>query len=152
MWSIGKMASEKVSDGRTRNINCVDHRSFTPIAVWHIACCMLFTSQATQLIGKGGELIMKRIGTIVSTLVLAGSLSGSVFAADNVIVKEQTGDNYCHIKFPAITRSTLFTSHPTPKSSTTADVVDYYGSCDESATSQDEIAAQRREDLRDWRE
>jgi hypothetical protein len=105
-----------------------------------------------QFIGKGGELIMKRIGTIVSTLVLAGSLAGSVFAADNVIVKEQAGDNYCHIKFPAITRSTLFTSHPTPKGSSTADVVDYYGSCDESATSQDEIAAQRRDELRDWRE
>ena len=105
-----------------------------------------------QFIGKGGELIMKRIGTIVSTLVLAGSLAGSVFAADNVIEKEQAGDNYCHIKFPAISQSTLFTSHPTPKSPTTADVVDYYGSCDESATSKDEIAVQRRDELRDWRE
>lgn len=95
---------------------------------------------------------MKRIGIMVSMLVLAGSLAGSVFAADNVIMKEQAGDNYCHIKFPAITQSTLFTNHPTPKSLTTADVVDYYGSCDESATSKDEIAAQRWDALRSWRE
>jgi hypothetical protein len=95
---------------------------------------------------------MKRIGTMVSTLVLTGSLAGSVFAADNGILKEQAGDNYCHEKFPAITRSSLFTDHPTPKSLATADVVDYYGACDESATSKDEIATQRRDALHDMRE
>jgi hypothetical protein len=95
---------------------------------------------------------MNRIGTLVSMMVLAGSLVGSVFAADNVIAKEQSGDNYCHVKFAAITQSTLFTSHPTAKSSTTADVIDYYGACDESATSKDEIAAQRRDALRSWGE
>ena len=95
---------------------------------------------------------MKRIGTTLSMLVLAGSLAGSVFAADNVIMKEHAGDNYCHMKFPAITQSSLFTSHPTPKSLTTADVIDYYGSCDESATSKDLVAAERWDALKDWGE
>jgi hypothetical protein len=95
---------------------------------------------------------MKRIGTTVSILVLAGSLASSVFAADNVIMKRQAGENYCHEKFPAISQSSLFTDHPTPESLTSADVVDYYGSCGESATSKDEIATQRRDALRDWKE
>lgn len=120
--------------------------------MWHSACSKPFTRLALQMSRKGDENIMKRIGTMVSTLVLAGSLAGSVFAADNVIMKEQEGDNYCHEKFPAITRSSLFTDHPTPKRLTTADVIDYYGACDESATAKDEIATQRRDAIRDLRE
>jgi hypothetical protein len=95
--------------------------------------------------------IMKPIGTIATMLVLAGSLASSVFAADDVM-KQQSGESYCHMKLPAITRSSLFTDHPTAKGSTTADVVDYYGSCDESATSKDLVAAERWDALRDLRE
>ena len=95
---------------------------------------------------------MKPIGTTLSILVLAGGLANAVSAADNYIVKEQAGNNYCHMKFPAISERTLFTNHPTPKPATTADVIDYYGSCDESATSKDEITSQRADELRDWRE
>jgi len=144
-------AKESQFDGARDSI-CFDHSMFTPVAVWHTACSISFTRLATQITWKGGEKIMKRIGTMVSMMVMAGSLAGSVFAADNVIMKEQAGDNYCHIKFPAITQSTLFTNHPTPKSLTTADIIDYYGSCDESATSKDEIAAQRRDALHSWGE
>ena len=95
---------------------------------------------------------MKRIGTTVCSLVLAGSLTGSVFAADDVAMKQQSGESYCHMKLPAITQSSLFTDHPKAKGSTTADVVDYYGSCDENATSKDMVAAERSDALRDWRE
>ena len=95
---------------------------------------------------------MKPIGTTLSILVLAGGLASGVSAADNYALKEQTASNYCHMKFPAISERTLFTNHPRPKSATAADVIDYYGSCDESATSKDEIATQRLEELRDWRE
>jgi hypothetical protein len=102
-----------------------------------------------NLVGKEAKKIMKRIGTTLSMLVLAGSLAGSVFAADNEIVNEQADNNYCHMKLPAITQSSLFTSHPTAKGSTTADVIDYYGPCDESATSKDMVAAERWDALRD---
>ena len=95
---------------------------------------------------------MKRIGTTLSILVLAGGLTSAAFAADNYVLREEAGNNYCHLKFPAISERSLFTNHPTVKSSGTADVIDYYGSCDESATSNDEVTTQRREKLRDWRE
>jgi len=95
---------------------------------------------------------MKRIGTMVSILVLTGFLGGSTFAADDVTMKQQSGESYCHMKLPAITRSSLFTDHPTAKGSTTADVVDYYGSCDEGSTSKDMVAAERWDALRDLRE
>ena len=86
---------------------------------------------------------MKHIGLTASVLVLAGSLAGGAFAADGVLVKEEAGYNYCHMKFPAIRESTLSTNHPTLKSSTTGDVIDFYGPCDESPTGKDQVAAQR---------
>lgn len=95
---------------------------------------------------------MTRIGTTITILVLVGGLANDLFAADDFITKEQAGENYCHLKFPAISERTLFTNRPAPKSLATGDVVDYYGSCDETATSKDEIAAQRRDELRDLRE
>lgn len=89
---------------------------------------------------------MKRIGTMVSMLVLAGSLTGSAMAADGVLLKEELDQNYCHMKFPAIRQSTLATNHPTLKSSTTGDVIDFYGPCDESPTGSDQVQAQKREE------
>jgi len=90
---------------------------------------------------------MKRIGTMVSMLVLAGSLTGSAMAAnDGVLVKEEVGENYCHMKFPAIRPSTLATNHPTLKGSTTGDTIDFYGPCDESPTGPDQVQAQKREE------
>ena len=95
---------------------------------------------------------MRCVRTVISMLVLTGVLANGVFAADSFILKEEAGNNYCHTKFAAISERTLLTNHPTPKSSSTADVVDYYGSCDESATSKDQVATQRLDELRDWRE
>jgi len=92
---------------------------------------------------------MKHIGKTISMLVLAGSLAGSVFAADDgVLLKEQAeGDeNYCHMKFPAIEESTLGTNHPTLESSTTGDVIDFYGPCDESPTGADQVLHQRHDE------
>jgi len=89
---------------------------------------------------------MKRIGTTLSILVLAGSLAGSAMAADDgVLVKEQAGENYCHMKFPAIRPSTLATNDPQLKSAQTGDVIDFYGSCDESPTGKDQVQEQKRE-------
>ena len=87
---------------------------------------------------------MKRIGTIVSMMVLAGSMTTSVFAADGVLLKEQfRADNYCHMKFPAIKEQTLAGSNPELKDSSSGDVIDFYGSCDESPTGKDQIVEQR---------
>jgi hypothetical protein len=93
--------------------------------------------------GKGDK-IMKRIGTTLSILVLAGSLAGSAFAAGGILSKDSLADeNYCHMKFPAIRPSTLGTDHPELKRSDTGDVIDFYGSCDESPTGPGQVAAQK---------
>jgi hypothetical protein len=90
---------------------------------------------------------MKRIGITVSMLVLAGSLAGSAIAAnDGVLVKDEAGDGYCHMTFPAIRPSTLATDNPQLKSAQTGDVIDYSGPCDESPTGRDQILQQKREE------
>mgnify|MGYP001260757779 CR=1 FL=1 len=87
---------------------------------------------------------MKRIGTALSILVLAASLAGSAIAADGILMKEQLADeNYCHMKFPAIRPSTLWSANPELKSSDTGDVIDFYGSCDESPTGPGQVASQK---------
>jgi hypothetical protein len=92
---------------------------------------------------------MKRIGTTLSMLVLAGSLAGSAIAQEDVSVKDK-GPNtvvsndeglagYCNQHFPAIRQSTLGSDKPELKNSQTGDVIDYYGPCDESATGADQV-------------
>jgi hypothetical protein len=69
----------------------------------------------------------------------------SAIAEDNGIISKQefTPGSYCHEKFPAIRSSTLDSDHPTLKSSGSADIVDYYGPCNETPLSQDQILEQR---------
>jgi hypothetical protein len=92
--------------------------------------------------------IMKHIGKTVSLLFFVASLAGIAVAGDGVLAQDRAGDNYCHMKFPAIRSKTLATSHPTLKSPTTGDVIDYSGSCDESPTGQDQVAKQRFDESR----
>jgi hypothetical protein len=89
---------------------------------------------------------VKRIGTIASMLVLTGALAGSAMAADGVVVQEQAGGNYCHMKFPAMDENTLAGNHPQLKPAATGDVIDFSGPCDESPTGKDQVMAQRRDE------
>lgn len=91
---------------------------------------------------------MKHIGKTVSLLFFAASLAGNALAGDGVLAQDRAGDNYCHMKFPAIRSKTLATNHPTLKSSSTGDVIDYSGSCDESPTGPDQVAKQRFDESR----
>jgi hypothetical protein len=89
---------------------------------------------------------MKKIKSMISIAILAGTVSGSAFAAsDGILLKEEAENNYCHMKFPAMRPSTLDTKNPQLKSSTTGDVIDFYGPCDESPTGKDQVLEQRRE-------
>jgi len=102
---------------------------------------------------RGGEITMKFLKTTAMAILLTGSIAGSAVAADSVLSKEEvTPGSYCHMKFPAISEQTLFTDYPQPESSTSADVIDFYGPCDESPTAKDLIREQRYEEERDWRE
>ena len=53
--------------------------------------------------------------------------------------------SYCHLKFPAIRQSTLYTAHPELKSVSSGDAIDYYGPCNHDPLGADEIQSQRDE-------
>lgn len=90
-----------------------------------------------------------KIATSILTAVLftgALGLTNAATAEDGILSKDQfTADSYCHEKFPAMRQSTLDDNQPALKDSSTGDVVDFYGSCDESPTGQDQVQAQRIE-------
>jgi hypothetical protein len=94
---------------------------------------------------------MKRIGTTLSMLVLAGSLAGNAIAAEQgILEKERLSDseNYCHMKFSAIEEGTLASNNPQVKPTSSGDVIDFYGPCDETPTSPDQVTAQRLDESR----
>jgi hypothetical protein len=97
---------------------------------------------------KGGETIMKSLKANLSMLLVVGVLgtSGAALAADGVVVEgELNQGSYCHTKFPAMTEHSLGDNQPELKQSTTGDIVDYYGPCDEDPTGKDQIATQKLE-------
>lgn len=87
---------------------------------------------------------MNRMGATASVMVLLGALAGGASAADGVLEKEQSGQNYCHMKFQAMSSRTLSADKPELKTSP-GDIIDFYGPCDETPTSKAQIASQRRE-------
>ena len=89
---------------------------------------------------------MKKLVRTISAVVLAGSLVGSARAADGFLLRQQAGGDYCHMEFPAIRPRTLATNQPQLKSPSTGDVIDYYGSCEESPTGRDQVIEQRRQE------
>lgn len=88
---------------------------------------------------------MERIGSIVLTGVLLSALAGSARADEGVLAKEEAAENYCHMKFQALRPRTLTSDRPEVKRSL-GDVVDYYGRCDQSPTSEDMVMQQRRDE------
>ena len=91
---------------------------------------------------------MKNFKANLSMLLVVGVLgtSGVALAADDVEVEGQLAPgSYCHEKFPAMTERILDDNQPQLKQSTTGDVVDYYGPCDENPTGKDQIATQKLE-------
>jgi hypothetical protein len=92
---------------------------------------------------------MKRIGTMLSVMVLVGSLAGTALAQDGVLSKEKLDENnYCHIKFPAMKAGTLPGDGQQLTNSSTQDVIDFYGPCNEKPTGKDQINQQRLEEQR----
>ena len=72
-------------------------------------------------------------------------------APQNPWVQTSTEDgSYCHMKFPAVRHSTLYSDNPQLKSRDSGDVVDYYGPCDHSPTGTAEVQSQRDELNLQW--
>jgi len=93
---------------------------------------------------KKGDNAMRRTGSILSAAILLGAMAGSARAADDVLLKEEAAENYCHMKFQALRPSTLATERPELKRSL-GDVIDFYGSCEETPTSLSQLDQQRRD-------
>ena len=89
---------------------------------------------------------MKRFTATLSAVVLVGSMAGSALAAGEDQAKNEGSEQECHLKFPAIRQRTLSSDSPQVKSSTTGDVIDFYGSCDESPTSANQILQQKHDE------
>ena len=50
---------------------------------------------------------------------------------------------YCHLKYPAITPSSLSSNKPVLKSKDSGDLVDFYGPCDHDPVGYDEVCKQK---------
>ena len=86
---------------------------------------------------------MKIATSFLAGLVLMGSVGVSgVKAADGVISKQEEVAS-CHMQFPAIEESTLYTDTPVLKSPDSGDIIDFYGPCDTNPLGKDQVAAQR---------
>jgi hypothetical protein len=93
---------------------------------------------------------MKNAKVFFAALLLLGNITatGIALADEGVIEKEDaTQGSYCHQKFQAIDERTLGSDHPTVQSSTSGDVVDFYGPCDETPTGKDQVWQQKLERL-----
>ncbi len=67
-----------------------------------------------------------------------------VAAAQGIIFKNaDSSGQYCHLKFPAITRDSLFTDRPVLKDPSEGDIIDFYGPCDHDPLGKAEIQRQK---------
>ena len=91
---------------------------------------------------------MKIATSILAAVLFIGTLGAfnNAIAEDGIISKDSlTSDPYCHEKFAAMRQSTLDDSQPALKNSTTGDVIDFYGPCDENPVGKDQVQEQKLE-------
>ena len=92
---------------------------------------------------------MKIATSFLAALLLTSSLGAinTAMAANGFVSKDElTPGSYCHEKFPAMRQSSLGDNQPALKNSSTGDVIDFYGSCNEKPTGKDQDQAQKLED------
>jgi len=95
---------------------------------------------------KGQTSMARRKAFFVSAVFAATFLNCAslVSAAEGIIFKNpDSSGQYCHLKFPAITRDSLFTGRPVLKDPSDGDIIDFYGSCDHDPLGKAEIDRQK---------
>ena len=92
---------------------------------------------------------MKTAKTIFAALLLVSKIAASsmALADDGAIEKDVAPGSYCHQKFGAIDPSTLDSDHPSLRDSTSGDIIDYYGPCDETPDGKDQVWQQKLDRL-----
>src|SRR5262247_327137 len=96
---------------------------------------------------------MKIATSLLAAVLFTGALGAfkNAIAEDGILSKDQlTGTSYCHEKFPAIRQSTLGDDQPQLKDSSTGDVIDFYGPCNENPVGKDQDQTQRLENQHRW--
>jgi len=64
---------------------------------------------------------------------------------EGVIFKvADSSGSYCHLKFPAIKKETLYWDRPVLTDPSESDIIDFYGPCDHNPLGREEILRQRR--------
>jgi len=97
--------------------------------------------------------IMKIATSFLAALLLTGTLGAlnNAIAEDGIISKDDaSADSYCHEKFPAIREATLGDAKPALQNSSTGEVIDFYGPCDENPVGKDQVQTQRLEEQQRW--
>ena len=95
---------------------------------------------------------LKRLGVMLFLIENSLSIPPLVAAAEKFIFKvPDAAGTYCHLKFPAISESTLFSDRPVLKDPSEGDIRDFYGPCDYDPLGNEEIRRQRADHQRERR-
>jgi hypothetical protein len=89
---------------------------------------------------------MKIATSFLAGVLFIGTMGAinSAMAEDGILGKDDiTTGNYCHEKFPAIVPSTLGDDQPVLKDSSTGDMIDFYGPCNEDPKGKDQVEEQK---------
>ena len=89
---------------------------------------------------------MKIATSILTAALFTGTMGAlnNAIAEDGILSKDQfTAGSYCHERFSAIRQGTLDSAQPALKDSSTGDVIDFYGPCDENPAGQDQVHEQK---------
>lgn len=89
-----------------------------------------------------------KLKIIFSFLLAAGALSLSLPVwAQGILYKKavDASGNYCHLKFPAIQKRTLYSGRPVLKDASEGDIVDFHGPCNYDPLGPEEVMRQRAE-------
>ena len=95
---------------------------------------------------------LKPLGVLLFFIEIFLSIGSLAWAAEKFISKVPNADGtYCHLKFPAISESTLFSDRPVLKDPSEGDIRDFYGPCDYDPLGNEEIRRQRADHQRERR-
>jgi hypothetical protein len=87
------------------------------------------------------------LGLLLLLTALACSTAPPLASGDRGVVYKSAdpAGSYCHLKFTAIRKETLYLDRPVLTDASEGDIIDFYGPCDHDPLGKDEILSQRRD-------
>ncbi|MPZ76873.1 MAG: hypothetical protein GEU77_10130 [Deltaproteobacteria bacterium] len=91
---------------------------------------------------------MRKIEYWVGVLLLLPNLACSaapMLGGEGVNYRlADSSGSFCHLKFPAIRKETLYWDRPVLTQASEGDIIDFYGPCDHDPLGKEEISRQKR--------